>query len=252
MAESQTKIENYKNPPIFLAILEIRYKNSELKNIEKLSECKNEVLKLFPNSQKQVVGELKLDNLLEGQPTISQFNRKVDCFLYTSKDKQSEFTISLDRFNYRQSGSYTNFKDFTKNIKTVWKTHHELLKNISIIGISLRFFNKIEIKENIKDPTDFFNISIQAADGVISDLITNYSIRCISRNIEKKKHSIISLSLEPSIESIFPFVLDIDVHDENIFSNDLKNLWDRFEVLRIEKDNLFNRILTEKTKSLFK
>jgi uncharacterized protein (TIGR04255 family) len=251
MPENKDIIKIFENSPIFLAILEIRYSHSNLKNIEIFSEVKKDLVKLFPTSQKQVTSQLKLDSLLQGQTTISIHNQKVDCFLYTSEDKLTEFTISLDKFNYKQSGSYSNFGEFIKNIKEVWEIHYPILKDISIVGISLRCFNKIEIKENISDPSEYFNISIQAGQDVIKDLVINYSIRYITKNPDENKHSIIALTLEERLVDQFPFVLDIDVHDDGIISNDLNLLWEKFEALRIEKDRLFNAILTEKTKNIF-
>lgn len=174
MSENNDILLDSKNSPIFLAILEIRYIDSKIRDIERFSEKKNDLVKLFPNSQKQLISQLKLDNLLEGQTTIQVHNQKIDCFLYSSEDKQTEFTISLNRFNYRQLGTYTNFEDFTKNIKTVWELHNSLLKEITITGISLRCFNKIEITEEIQDPSEYFNISIQADPRVIQGLIANY------------------------------------------------------------------------------
>lgn len=241
----------YKNCPIFLAILEIRYIDSNLQDIEKLSICKNDLSDLYPNFQKQITRQLKLENLLEGQTSVHVQNQKVDCFLYSSSDKQSEFTISLNRLNYRQNGVYTNFEDFTRNIKKAWEIHYPLLKEVKITGISLRCFNKIEIVEQVQDPSDYFNISIQAGQDVIKDEVVNYSIRYITKNSIDNRHSIVALSLEDRIQNIFPFVLDIDVHDDNKIDNDLELLWDKFEALRIEKDRLFNSLLTDKTKNLY-
>lgn len=251
MPESKDMLSEIKNSPIFLAILEIRYIDSELKDIENLSIYRSDLSDLFPNFQKQITSQLKLDNLLEGQTSIHVQNQKVDCFLYSSEDRQSEFTVSLNRFNYRQNGTYTNFEDFTKNIKTAWEIHYPLLKKVVITGISLRCFNKIEIVELVQDPSEYFNISIQAGQDVIKDVVVNYSIRYISKNFNDNRHSIVALSLEDQIQNIFPFVLDIDVHDDNPINNDLELLWNKFESLRVEKDRLFNSLLTEKTKNLY-
>ena len=251
MSDNQDISLNIKNSPIFLAILEIRYIDSKLKDIERLSVFKNDLTNIFPNFQKLITSQLKLDNLLEGQTSVQVQNQKIDCFLYSSIDKQSEFTISLNRFNYRQNGLYTNFEDFTKNVKKAWEIHHRLLNEAKITGISLRCFNKIEIVEEVKDPSEYFNISIQAGKDVIKDEVVNYSIRYITKNINYNRHSIIALSLEDRIQNIFPFVLDIDVHDENPINNDLKLLWKKFESLRIEKDRIFDSLLTEKTKNIY-
>ena len=250
MPENKDILDFSDNSPIFLAILEIRYDDPNLKDIQKFSEFKNQITSLFPNSQKQISSQLKLDNLLEGQTTIQVQNQKIDCFLYSSKDKLNEFTISLNRFNYKQNGKYTNFEDFVENIKKVWEIHYPLLKDITISGISLRVFNKIEIKEEVKDPSDYFNISIQATPDLISGSVTNFSIRYIMKNLIEKTHSIIALSLEDRIFNTYPFVLDIDVHNDIPIKNDLKLIWDNFELLRIEKDRLFNSLLTEKTKKI--
>ncbi len=242
---------NYTKSPIFLAILEIRFNDDKLIDIEKFSKFKSEVIKIFPNSQKQVVSQLKIDNFLEGQTKISLHNQRVNCHSYTSKDKLSEFTISLNRFNYKQTGDYTNFDDFTKDAKKAWEIHYPLLKEVDISGISIRCFNRIEINEFVNNPTEYFNVSIQAEKNAIKDTVTNYSLRYISKNQNNKNHSIISLSLEDSSVDFFPFVLDIDVHDENPIKNDLELLWNKFELLRIEKDNLFNSLITDKTKKIF-
>jgi uncharacterized protein (TIGR04255 family) len=251
MSDNKDMLLNIENSPIFLAILEIRYIDSKLKDIEKLSVFKNDLVNLFPNFQKQITSQLKLDNLLEGQTSIQVQNQKIDCFLYSSIDRQSEFTISLNMFNYRQSGIYTNFEDFTKKVKTAWEIHHRLLNEAVITGISLRCFNKIEIVEEVKDPSEYFNISIQAGQDVIKDEVVNYSIRYITKNINDNRHSIIALSLEDRIQNVFPFVLDIDVHDDNPINNDLELLWEKFETLRIEKDRIFDSLLTEKTKKIY-
>lgn len=250
MPENKEILTNLEKSPIFLAILEIRYKDSNLKNIERFSEFKKDLVKIFPNSNKQVTSQLKLDSHLEGQTTISVHNQKVDSFLYSSEDKHTEFTISLDKFNFRQSGPYSGFENFMLNIKTVWELHYPILKDITIVGISIRSFNMIEIKEEVNDPSEYFNLSIQASPDVINEPVINYSIRYITRNSIENKHSIISLSLEEKVQDHFPFVLDIDVHDDNEISNDLNLLWDKFEMLRHQKDRLFNALLTQKTKNI--
>lgn len=254
MAGKKINYEKYKKPPIFLAILEIRYKDSGLKKIEDLLDCKKEVIKLFPKFDKQITTQLKLDKIFEGQPTVSLHNSKVDCLRYLSEEKNSQFTISLDRFNYQQSGKYTTFEDFLTNIKLVWNLHKTRLKNINIRGISLRFFNKIELQEiENGDPSNYFNLSIQAQQDLISDIVISYSIRYITSNPESQTHSIVSLSLEPKTNNHFPFILDIDVHNDNpIKNNNVKTLWEKFESLRNEKDIIFNQILTEKTKTIFR
>lgn len=40
------------------------------------------------------------------------------------------------------------------------------------------------------------------------------------------------------------------MHDDNPIANDLELLWEKFESLRVEKDRLFNSLLTEKTKNI--
>lgn len=250
MSENKDTLIKYKKSPIFLAILEIRYKGENLKDIEKFSEFKPNLASLFPNSQNQITSELKFENLLEGQPKISLLNKKIDCLLYSSANKQTEFSISLDSFNYRQSGEYSDYEHFVENIKKVWEIHYPLLKDILITGISIRCFNKLEIKEEVKDPNEYFNVSIQASSGVINEVVTNFSLRYVTNNFQNRTHSIVALSLENSLENYFPFVLDIDVHDDNRIENNLDLLWMKFEHIRIEKDKLFNALLTEKTKSL--
>jgi len=250
MPDYKHTVIKYKNSPIILAILEIRYEDPNLKNIEKFSDFKNQVVKFFPNSQKQLTSQLRVDNLSEGQTSISLSGQKVDCFLYSSVDKQTEFTIALDKFNYRQSGPYSSFDDFVKNAKEVWAIHYPLLKDIVITGISLRCFNKIEINEIFDDPSEFFNISIQAGEDIIKDVVTNYSIRYITHSRDGKRHAIIALSLENRTVNSIPFILDIDVHETEPLKNDLDLLWEKFESLRIEKNRLFNTLITNKTKDI--
>lgn len=250
MSDYKDTLSKYKNSPIILAILEIRYKDENLKNIENFSDFKSQVIKIFPNSQKQVTSQLRVDNLLEGHTSISLSNQKVDCFLYSSKDKQTEFTLSFDKFNYRQSGTYTSFENFIQHAKTIWEIHYSLLKDVSITGISLRCINKIDVNEIINDPSEYFNVSIQAGTDIIKDIVTNYSIRYITHNLEGNKHAIVALSLENRTQNSYPFILDIDVHDENSINNDIDLLWEKFESLRNEKNRLFNTLITTKTKNI--
>lgn len=251
MYKSNKSYPTLSKPPIKSAIFEIRYLwLDEGKDASTFSDLSKFFARDFPYAQK---GEHTDINLAENpdQSIQSTITKKYirDC-RFVSQNRKVILLASRERFNLNISDYYSGWDEWFNKFKSYWSHFYDgILKTnglpIVVTGVSIRYINTIEL-EGVQNINEYFKTTIYADEGVIPDTVqsffTNY------RSITPDKVNInVTQGLQPSDNKSFPYLFDIDIVQNNLFNNDI---WDVFLSLRDHKNDVFFSNLTEKTLNL--
>ena len=238
------------NSPVSLAILEIRYVAGKELDINSFPIVNHLFAADFPIQRKGQSRQIEIDES-QGKPKATIGDPRIEDYLFISENKEKNFKVSLERFNFNQNGNYKGWDLFIEDCKRVWEIYYNEFFNkveFTITGISIRFINKIEIPIDKINQTSVFKTTIYAEPGVIPDTVNSYLIKYTVPFIESDTIANVIQSLEAIEEDIYPFMFDIDVI-MNRFINPAE-LWHSFSYLREIKNKIFFSNITDETLKL--
>jgi len=238
----------YPNSPIVEAVFDIKVSNTIIINPSVFEQFAKTELKEFPIINKRQNVNLQIDDRL-GKGQIGKTTNLLG-YIFSNIQGNRKIQFRLDGFSFNMLRPYSNWEDFSTAAFNYLEKYIALAKPLLITRIGLRYINRVDLpSENAgfenyikylppvpaglpkKFEKYFFQMQIPSEDGI--------SKAVISQTFEQEKNGRI------------PFIIDIDVfQDERIKANEL--LLDKFQNLRNLKNKIFEDLITEDCKQLFK
>jgi uncharacterized protein (TIGR04255 family) len=248
---SNTEDFNLANPPIVLAIAQIRYELPKDFEVDSFLLHKPSIDRDYPEFRTNVSGQIKIQDIIEGKKMAALQDSKKNGFLFISKDNTRSFSIELDKFTFNDKGKYTSREIFFGNVIKAWRNFEQIFNDVVIKGISLRFINEISINDKIEDPLEYFNYTIFAEDAAHLNEIESYFIN-FNYHWGENKFTHLSHNLRIIGDNKNSATIDIDVHNKNVIEiYDEPTIIKVFEELKTEiNSRFFNSISTKLKKQL--
>lgn len=237
-----------KNPPIILAVAELRFKLPGDFNITDLNKNDSELKVYFPNRVDNFTGNINMPSPTAGLSTATVDSKQIG-YTYYNETKTRKVIISVENLVYIQEGKYDNWASFKDEWAKILSHFDFLLKGRKMERLSIRFINQFVVNE-MSSPMDYFNTSISAKDGVIKYPVDLYFYRYIQRIPNSQLRVVVINSLQEKSNTNYTFIFDIDVLNDEQFIFDLKHVSDLLEELREVKNETFFNNITEKTLSI--
>lgn len=234
-----------KNPPIILAVAELRFRLPEKYDIINLKRNDGDLIKKYPNRVDNLTGNINIPGPVIGLSTATVDSRQIG-YTYTNSDKSRKLIISKENLVYVQEGKYSDWNSFKQEWTYIVNHFADILNGIEIERLSIRFVNQFVVTE-MTSPLDYFNSSISAKDGVIKYSVDLYFYRYIMKVPESYLRLIVINSLQEISSVNYTFIFDIDVLSDEHFTFNLSKISDIMESLREKKNETFFNNITEKT-----
>src|SRR5664280_1275861 len=100
-----------KNPPIILAVVELRFKLPEKYNIINLKRNDAGLIKKYPTRVDNITGNINIPGPVIGLSMATVDSRQVG-YIYTNADKSRKVIISKENLVYAQEGKYSDWNSF--------------------------------------------------------------------------------------------------------------------------------------------
>lgn len=234
-----------KNPPIILALVQIRYNKEDIK-FDDFLQFDEKIKKRLPNLVKNIHTNINV----HGTPIlgVSKLNAtskaEVTSFTYLSGDQKTKLTISCDTITYQDEHQYTNWEFLKNEIKYYLDLFQELLDQSIINRLSIRFINKFDF-DNFEDPTIYFNTLVSSSNenGFPFPLL-KYGFRLMLAIPESNIYSIVHQNLES--EDKYHYIFDIDVLDKQNIVFEVATILTNLETLRQIRNQIFFSNVTQK------
>lgn len=249
---TKNKWINLNNPPVLLAIFQIRYHSTnkfpitEYHNLESASQIRKEYPKRNDNYNSEILG-------IEGTPVVgvstlkAKANTHINCITYFTADQKRKFIVCEDSLTYTDENSYTGWDCFKQNILKSLNFLSAKFNEIQIDRISIRFINKFDIPD-INNLSEYFNITLSTLRDVnLQYPINKYSFKYLSQIPDTDIHAIINQAVESNEYNSGFYIFDIDVLSSVNLLCDLGIIATEMEKLRDIKNNIFFENITKKT-----
>ncbi len=219
--------------PIREIILSVSFdKNLDIGKLEEF--CEKQVIKNdFPTSSPGFDAKLNLGDL-----PSSEFNHTG--FILKSKESKNILNVKLGKISYHILDRYESYDSILDKLDKYWGALQSIFDELAITNISARYINQIKVLSGEKYE-EYIRIKVNTPFDNIQSQFVNFSLINDS-NI--KSNVIIASNKDKDL------ILDIRVEkDEKKVL--LKNISDIFIELRPIKNNIFQKLVTEKTKEKF-
>lgn len=240
----------YKNAPIAEAVLDIRVNQTQISNIESIQKLKEKELKDYPILNKRINFEGKIELNVQEDNILSNTASNIIGYVFSNEDNNRKVQVRTDGFTCNMLAPYTNWNNFFELAKEYWKVYKDFAKPDVVTRIALRYINRIELPLNNLNFEDYLT-SVPKIPNCLPQKFGRYFLQMQVPCIENHIYSTISQTFEPPKTNYIPFIIDIDVFDTKIVSSGDLKLED-FEKLRKFKNEIFEDLITDKTRNLFK
>jgi uncharacterized protein (TIGR04255 family) len=252
--ESLSKYTTFPNAPITEAILDIRVELSNDINLETLEKfhSHNDIKKCFPVKKRResFTGGVELSP--EGKISALPTSGGPDGYLFQSPTEKKIVQARIDGYTFNKLKPYEDWNTFRSEAHKLWDIYYRITNPVKITRIALRYINRIEIPIPIKNFNEYILTTPEIAPK-LPQALSQFFMRLEIPNPDIQAIAIITQTMENLTENQrLPLIFDIDVIHETVSKYNETEIWDKFEQLRIFKNDIFFDSLTEKTKELFK
>lgn len=239
----------YKNAPIQEAVFDIRVKKVSNTEIRYYESLKDSVLSDFPNTERKVhfAGRYRFEkrDLITEHSTPQEMG-----VIFTNKEGNKKVQFRKDGFTFNHLKPYPNWDNFSEEAFKYWEIYKNEIEPHSVDRIALRYINKIDLPltDDLNFHEYFQNIPQlpEPLNKGYLGLLLRFKAPCSVGDFIAN----VTSKFEKPDDNFLPFILDIDVFALRDFSID-ENLKEEFSLIRENKNNIFESLITDKTRNLF-
>ncbi len=239
----------YKNAPIREAVFDVRIDKLDIETVEQLASFKDKIIGDFPIEKKKynVTGSF---NFADESIVEKSTNRQLLGYIFLSNDGTRQIQARSDGFTFNVLKPYDNwevhFEVFVKN----WIEYSNLFKPSKILRIATRYINRIELPLPFKTFHEYI-LNTPPIPSCLPQAFSNFFMQIQVPHSDNYRRVIITETIEPPVDSKLPFILDIDVFQEEGIENLEEKLRSEFYNIRQIKNQIFECCITDKARELF-
>jgi len=232
--------------PITEALIDIRIKQISDDDGSITKEMTEAIIEGYPSND-----ELRLRGIEIKFPAIETETQNIFAGQrFTSSDNKQVFQARLNGFTFSRLEPYLDWENLVSNAHKLWPQYLELMGNVQVIRIAVRYINRIEVP--VKSKLDDYFVALPRRPEPVPDNLISFLNRTAVRFDEEGATALITQSMpkvEPDLASI---IFDIDVFKETNYDSTSEDLWADLEKLRNIKNLVFFESLTSKAIDTYK
>lgn len=237
-----------------MAILELRFEAADGITNESLKDAKSALKENFPvhNFTTDTQFELRPDQV---KTTVQLKSSHISGNIFFSASRKHEITLSTKSYNFKQHGEYTTWTDFCNSALAGWEQCKSFIRPKSITWMSLRYINNIEIASPNNQPIpaeSLFKTFIANEGKNKTQGIAAYALRYTHFHETKNIMVHFGQELLQGQPGMLPFIVDIDVIHNKVYSPTQLDIKEKFDELRQVKNEYFFDNLTPNTLEILK
>jgi len=242
----------FPNAPITQAIINMRLElpdSSKLQNLEVIYES---IKDDYPVKQYLNTAQFNVTADTLGNPGVFQSSIAQDGLFFQTEDRTRVLETKLDGFTLSQLKPYKDWESFRDEARKLWQLYSDVVKPLKITRLATRYINRIEIPESPVDFKEYLLTTPEIAPQ-LPQMLSEFFMRLVMPQPDEKTYAIITQTIDAIRESelITPYIFDIDVFQLGEWQPESEEIWEVLEKLRVVKNEIFFKSITDKTKGLF-
>lgn len=251
------EFENYPQPPIQEAILDIFVTLPVEANIESMRDFAKAIAPGFPDQKPryQFASNIKF-NLEDASQSSADAVTSQLGWIFRSVEKERAVQARVDGFTFNRMPVYDGWDNFAKEAKKLWEIYRKIAAPEFVTSIALRYINRMLIPLPLKDFREYCLLFPEFPKGIPNQL-NEFLLRFGGPSkTEVGGTSVVTVTFQPPPPNKAVLPLIIDVHVTKPFpslpARDEDQIWKAFELLRIEKNLVFEASITDTARKLFR
>ncbi|PSO43051.1 hypothetical protein BRC19_03310 [Candidatus Saccharibacteria bacterium QS_5_54_17] len=243
--------ENLLDPPIKEALIDIRTSQEDVH--EYVETFHEKIIDNFP--EKQIKRELSVSLSKKSEEEKHDLSQEeaVKGYAFKSLDGSEFVQVDNDGFTFSFVGDYEGWSKFINLFKPLWEDYVDTMQPDSISRIGVRFINKIDIPRS--KTLDDYIVTLPRTKDDKSFVLREMFMRLVFPDKNNENNiGILTEAINPKevTEKSIPFIMDVDVFCEEIFSIDYDAMSSKLEELRTYKNQIFFSSITDEAIGKFK
>src|SRR5580704_3737062 len=233
---------HYPRAPIWEAVIEFRFaKPIEHKVLEKAAKQ----LKTYPFSENEQGLELRPD----GRALPVQTGIKL-----SSLDRTDVVIFRTTTFVCSRLAPYTRWEDLRGRAEESWRVLRRKVQDITISRIGVRYLNRIDVpSESGRVKVEDYITVFPVVPGTVERPMAQYVMQVVAPIGADQCQMVLNTATVPSpLIGHSSFILDLDVYREASLPKRDDELWALTERMRGYKNDLFESLVTDRARELFR
>ncbi len=254
VSPSLVGMEQFKNPPIQEALLDIQVALPADATVETLKNFHAGLETRFPERKERISWLQGFQISAPGDSHAVSSPRSVDGYLFVSNAEAKIVQARRDGFTFNKLRPYSNWETFNTEAKELWELYVALARPASVQRVALRYLNRITLPLPLRDLRDYC-LLFPDLPPALPQGMSEFFLRVTLPVPDTPCLSTVTLTFEPAMPGATMLNLILDNEAAYFFGSlnvDTEAIWLRLAQLRDLKNNVFDAILTEKAKELFR
>ena len=243
-----------RNAPIVEAIVDVRvfqdvdFSPDRLKlGVGQLGDAYTEV------REKRVIQSRFEHRDSEVLPSVETKDGGLSGVHYGQGNGQQIIQFNRDGYIFNRLKPYVDWESTRFASAEGWGTYKELVKPVSISRIGLRYINKIPFNLSREDPGAFVNLHYLIPEGIGGVRLEGFVYQTVIQCPERRLSARYTLAREKTVDpNEFSLIIDLDVFSDVNELVDQCDPFDKLELMRGFKNDLFFKSLTDKGVARFR
>ncbi|MEO8153650.1 MAG: TIGR04255 family protein [Rhizobacter sp.] len=238
---------HYTRAPIAEAVIDLHVEFPREPEMSTLENYCRGLHDQFPNIQR--INSLQLSmGLNEDHRLSSSSNASAVGFRLTSAKNDRVAQVRRNGVSYSHLAPYSDWEAFAAEARPFFSQFLRALDPSAVKRLAVRYINRIELPIHA-DLAQYFTVTPQippfckAVDGYFLQLVLP------QHDIDGDCKAVVSTGLENAVNESMFTLLDIDVFTMAELAVDESAIWAIYDKLRSRKNDLFEAIITDKTRS---
>lgn len=242
----------YARPPITEAVLELRFAVEQRQDT--IEAAARKMKSLYLVSEPMQAFQFRID-IQEGRPDVPTTATWHGIRL-SSDDRADVVVLRKHGFTCSRMAPYLGWDHLRENAQTAWEAWRRAAGFVEVSRIGLRYINRIDVPPH--QGSDMINVEdyitfVPAAPVLLEQPMSAYTIQMTKPLGHEECHVTLTSSSVPSpLVGYASFVLDVDVSRQTSIPRREDALWELIERMRDLKNFLFEGLITDKSRELFR
>lgn len=239
--------------PIVEAVLEVTCDLPPSTDLQRFQDVAKEQLRtVYPKARRQTVQSHEFRKEGEKPPEVS-IRQEVGALLFVAEDERQVIQFRREGYSFNRLAPYGSLDEYLPEIERTWEIFRKIVEPIQVRRIGLRFINRLPLPtiNGRVELNEYLKISPQLPDEETLEFIGFVNQHSA---IEKDTGNQVNITLvmQPLEGQTLPIIFDIDAFRMVALSpKDWPAIRSIVDALRILKNQVFKRTLTEKCLNLF-
>ena len=187
------------------------------------------------------------------EPVTHATQRTLQALQFLQEDEKQLVQLRVQGFSFNRLAPYTSLDDYMPQIENAWRKFLDIAKPIQVIGVRLRYVNRIllPLTENHVPLEDYLRIGPRLPDEEAMTFVS-FLNQHVAVEVESGYQVTSVLTTQPHPGDMLPIIFDNTVvADECCDPQDWPWIYSKIQSIRGLKNRVFRNTLTEKCLNLF-